>query len=266
MWQSHFPSDSLSPEPARQNSCFAQFLRNLLWTGKNKGKCHEATTPMSQWKRHQGKQVNGTYFEILKLNEKAKCHRSLGCLYISGPGQGLFVHICQGFSVALGSQVPMEAIHSSQHRLVLNVTESWQECPYPIFSLGWMAATGVERGRKSPWAFALLLATVYCSLPEEQSTGLFSCIQSEMTDPRLNETPPYFPKFDNMLFTLNQGRFWPSIIASQDAAMADKENALSKEQDKFCQYRLDCPDFTDSQQDELPITSVRKPLSLPLKR
>lgn len=54
-----------------------------------------------------------------------------------------------------------------------------------------------------------------------------------MTDLHLNETPPCFPKFGNMLFTLNQGRFWPSVIASQDAVMADKFTLL-REQDKLC--------------------------------
>lgn len=35
---SHIPqaSDLLNPKPARQSSCFSQFLRNLLWTGKIK--------------------------------------------------------------------------------------------------------------------------------------------------------------------------------------------------------------------------------------
>lgn len=133
MWQSHSPS-----QPSK-TLVFAQFLRNLLCTGKSKGKCHWATNPVPQWKRHQRKQVHGTCFETPKLNEKAKCHRSLGCLYISGPGQCLFEDICQGFPVDLSSQAPMDAIHSSQHRLVLNITGSWGACLHPILSWsGWV--------------------------------------------------------------------------------------------------------------------------------
>lgn len=55
-----------------------------------------------------------------------------------------------------------------------------------------------------------------------------------MTDLHLSETPPCFPKFVKMPFTLNQEGFWPSIIASWDAAMADKVNTLLMEWDKLC--------------------------------
>lgn len=112
---------------------------------------------MLQWKRHHGKQVHGTHFGIPKLNEKAKCHRNLDCLYILEPGQWLFEHTCLGFSVGFCSQVPKEAIHSFQHRLVLNVTGSWGECLYPILSWGGWLPQELRREEKAPWAFALLL-------------------------------------------------------------------------------------------------------------
>lgn len=79
--------------------CFAPFLRNLLWTHKSKGKCHQVTphhvregikesefmTPIS--KRH-------------KLNKKAQVPDMSCSLYTWEPGHWLLNHICVVFLVA----------------------------------------------------------------------------------------------------------------------------------------------------------------------
>lgn len=64
MCQTHFWSRWLAQRQANrpQNSCFVQFLRNLLWRGKRKRKYHCATPPMLRQGRRHGKQAHGIHF------------------------------------------------------------------------------------------------------------------------------------------------------------------------------------------------------------
>lgn len=82
----------------------------------------------------------------------------------------------------------------------------------------------LERGRKSSLSVCTAPAAVSALCQSNKTLGYAHIYKVKwlISDLCLNETSPYFPKFGNMLFTLNQGRFWPSIIASQEAAMTKK--------------------------------------------
>jgi len=87
-----------------------------------------------------------------------------------------------------------------------------------------------------------------CSLPEELNTGLHSYVQSELTDPHHDETSPCFPKLGRRLFTLNQGRFWSNAIAEKQM----RNTRYQRRRVNCVGIGCLCPDFIDSQQDELP--------------
>lgn len=137
------------------------------------------------------------------------------------------------------------------------------------FAPRWMTAIGVERGVKSLLGFCTA-PTVDSALLSQRKKNirLHSYIQSELTDLHHYETSSCFPKFGRTLFTLNQGRFWPEVITSCEAAKADEENILLKERINYA--GIDCLslDFIDLRQDELPafLIAVRKSLSLSLRK
>lgn len=159
MWQSHSLSKWLAqPQASQAESCFAQFLRNLLWTGKSKGKCHWATTATVE----NASRKTGSWHSFWNTQTKWKSQMSWN--------SWLFVHL-RARTVSIWTHLPrvfcwpqFSCPHGGNP---LIPAQTGVKCHWvmggmslPHFVLGWMTATGVGRGGKGPLRFCTAPAVV----------------------------------------------------------------------------------------------------------